>query len=129
MADQRSTPVDLDRRVSEHRRRPGVVLAVILACYLLVLIDVSILMAALPSIRADLGCSDTGLSWAQNAYTLTFGGLLVFGARAGDVLGRRRAFVLGIGVFTAASLAVAVRSRRCTPSLAPCRSPSCGVWA
>src|SRR4051794_13400999 len=81
-------------------------LAIILTGYLLVLLDVSILMAALPSIRADLGFSATGLSWAQNAYTLTFGGLLLLGARAGDLLGRRRTFVLGIGVFTAASLAV-----------------------
>jgi EmrB/QacA subfamily drug resistance transporter len=83
-----------------------VVLAIILAGYLLVLIDVSILMAALPSIRADLGFSDTSLSWTQNAYTLTFGGLLLLGARTGDLLGRRRTFVLGIGLFTAASLAV-----------------------
>jgi EmrB/QacA subfamily drug resistance transporter len=86
--------------------RRSLVLAIILTGYLLVLIDVSILMAALPSIRADLGFSDTSLSWAQNAYTLTFGGLLLLGARAGDLLGRRRSFVLGIGVFTAASLAV-----------------------
>ena len=92
--------------MSERRQPRGVVLAIILAGYLLVLIDVSILMAALPSIRADLGFSDTSLSWAQNAYTLTFGGLLLLGARAGDLLGRRRTFVLGIGVFTAASLAV-----------------------
>src|SRR3954453_7637832 len=62
-------------------------------------------MAALPSIRAALGFSDPSLSWAQNAYTLTFGGLLLLGARAGDVLGRRRTFVLGIGLFTVASLA------------------------
>ncbi|WP_051324557.1 MFS transporter [Candidatus Solirubrobacter pratensis] len=94
------------RRVSERRQRRGVVLAIILAGYLLVLIDVSILMAALPSIRADLGFSDTSLSWAQNAYTLTFGGLLLLGARAGDLLGRRRTFMLGIAVFTAASLSV-----------------------
>jgi EmrB/QacA subfamily drug resistance transporter len=85
-------------------RRP--VLAIILAGYLLVLLDVSILMAALPRIRGDLGFSATGLSWAQNAYTLTFGGLLLLGARAGDLLGRRRAFMLGIGLFTTASLAV-----------------------
>jgi MFS family permease len=51
------------------------VLAIVLAGYPLVLIDVSILMAAPPSIRADLGFSDTSLSWAQTAYTLTFGGL------------------------------------------------------
>jgi EmrB/QacA subfamily drug resistance transporter len=83
-----------------------VVLAVILVGYLLILIDVSILMAALPRIHADLGFSATGLSWAQNAYTLTFGGLLLLGARVGDLLGRRRTFMLGIAVFTAASLAV-----------------------
>src|SRR3954454_750128 len=81
-------------------------LAIILTGYLLVLIDVSILMAALPSIRADLGFSATGLSWAQNAYTLAFGGLLLLGARVGDLLGRRRTFILGIALFTAASLAV-----------------------
>src|SRR3954447_2842016 len=81
-------------------------LAVILVGYLLVLIDVSILMAALPRIHADLGFSATGLSWAQNAYTLAFGGLLLLGARAGDLLGRRRTFVLGIALFTVASLAV-----------------------
>ena len=92
--------------MSGRRHGRGVVLAIILAGYLLVLIDVSILMAALPSIRADLGFSDTSLSWAQNAYTLTFGGLLLLGARAGDLLGRRRTFMLGVGVFTAASLAV-----------------------
>ena len=92
--------------MSERRPRRAVVLAIILAGYLLVLIDVSILMAALPGIQADLGFSDTSLSWAQNAYTLTFGGLLLLGARAGDLLGRRRTFVLGIGLFTAASLAV-----------------------
>ncbi len=86
-----------------HRNR---VLALILTGYLLVLLDVSILMAALPQIDADLGFSPTGLSWAQNAYTLTFGGLLLLGARVGDLLGRRRTFMLGIGVFTAASLAV-----------------------
>jgi len=97
---------ELDVRSCRGGERRGVVLAIILAGYLLVLIDVSILMAALPSIRADLGFTDTSLSWAQNAYTLTFGGLLLLGARAGDLLGRRRAFVLGIGLFTAASLAV-----------------------
>src|SRR4051812_5140382 len=94
--------------MSERRQQRGVVLAIILAGYLLVLVDVSILMAALPSIRADLGFGDTRLSWAQNAYTLTFGGLLLLGARAGDLLGRRRTFVLGICLFAAASLAVSL---------------------
>ena len=84
------------------------VLAVILIGYLLVLIDVSILMVALPRIRQDLGFTATGLSWAQNAYTLTFGGLLLLGARAGDLLGRRRTFMLGIAIFMVASAGVAV---------------------
>jgi EmrB/QacA subfamily drug resistance transporter len=83
-----------------------VVLATILVGYLLILLDVSILMTALPRIDRDLGFSDTGLSWAQNAYTLVFGGLLLLGAQAGDRLGRRRMFVVGIGAFSAASLAV-----------------------
>jgi MFS family permease len=65
-------------------------------------------MAALPRIRQDLGFSPTGLSWAQNAYTLVFGGLLLLGARAGDRLGRRRTFIAGIAVFAGASLAVAL---------------------
>src|SRR3954447_16767392 len=81
-------------------------LAIILTGYLLVLLDVSILMAALPSIRAGLGFSAAGLSWAQNAYTLAFGGLLLLGARIGDLAGRRRTFMAGIALFTAASLAV-----------------------
>src|SRR5919108_4160014 len=93
-------------RAMADREHLGVVLAIILAGYPLILIDVSILMAALPRIEADLKFSITGLSWAQNAYTLTFGGLPLLGARIGDLLGRRRTFVLGIAVFTAASLAV-----------------------
>jgi EmrB/QacA subfamily drug resistance transporter len=92
--------------VSVARSPRGVVLAIILVGYLLVLIDVSILMAALPRIHRDVGFSPTGLSWAQNAYTLTFGGLLLCGARIGDIAGRRRMFMVGIAVFTAASLAV-----------------------
>src|SRR3954468_3896515 len=92
--------------MSAGRERRGVVLAVILIGYLLVVIDVSILFAALPTIHRDLGFSSASLSWAQNAYTLAFGGLLLLGARAGDLAGRRRMFMVGIGVFAAASLAV-----------------------
>ena len=84
--------------ISSPRHR-GVALAVILVGYLLILIDVSILMAALPTIHHALGFSPTSLSWAQNAYTLTFGGLLLLGARAGDLLGRRRMFIVAIGLF------------------------------
>lgn len=80
-------------------------LAVILGSYLMIVLDVSIVINALPRIHSALGFSATGLSWVQNAYTLTFGGLLLLGARAGDILGRRRMFVLGIAIFSAASLA------------------------
>jgi EmrB/QacA subfamily drug resistance transporter len=88
------------------RERRGLVMAIILVGYLLILLDVSILMVALPRIHRELGFSATGLSWAQNAYTLVFGGLLLLGARAGDLLGRRRMFIAGIGLFAIASAAV-----------------------
>ncbi len=79
-------------------------LAIILASYLMIVLDVSIVITALPKIHHTLGFSATGLSWVQNAYTLTFGGLLLLGARAGDILGRRRMFVVGIALFSGASL-------------------------
>lgn len=87
--------------VSSSTRR----LAIILASYLMIVLDISIVINALPKIHHALGFSSTGLSWVQNAYTLSFGGLLLLGARAGDILGRRRMFVLGIALFTVASLA------------------------
>jgi EmrB/QacA subfamily drug resistance transporter len=80
-------------------------LAIILGSYLMIILDVSIVINALPRIHHALGFSATGLSWVQNAYTLTFGGLLLLGARVGDILGRRRMFVVGIALFTLASLA------------------------
>lgn len=90
--------------MSLRRRTP--VLAIILASYLMIVLDISIVITALPTIRGDLGMSTTSLSRVQSAYTLTFGGLLLLGARAGDILGRRRMFVIGLGIFTIASLAV-----------------------
>jgi EmrB/QacA subfamily drug resistance transporter len=82
------------------------VLAIILAGYLMIVLDISIVITALPKIQHSLGFSATGLSWVQNAYTLVFGGLLLLGARAGDMLGRRRMFLAGLAVFSAASLAI-----------------------
>jgi EmrB/QacA subfamily drug resistance transporter len=82
------------------------VLAIVLASYLMIVLDISIVITGLPKIRESLGFSVTGLSWVQNAYTLAFGGLLMLGARAGDLLGRRRMFIVGLGLFTAASLAI-----------------------
>ena len=80
------------------------VLAIILTCQLMIVLDASIIITALPEIHTDLGFSSTGLAWVQNAYVLTFGGLLLLGARAGDLLGRRRVFMAGLSLFTAASL-------------------------
>src|SRR5258706_8584871 len=82
----------------------AVVLAMVLTCQLMLILDVSVVITALPKIQNTLGFSPAGLSWVQNAYTLAFGGLLLLGARAGDILGRRRVFVAGIALFTAASL-------------------------
>jgi EmrB/QacA subfamily drug resistance transporter len=86
--------------------RPAALLVVILLSYLMIVLDISIVITALPKLHQSLGFSATGLSWVQNAYTLAFGGLLLLGARAGDILGRRRMFMAGIAVFIAASLAV-----------------------
>lgn len=81
-----------------------IALALILTCQLMVILDATIVTIALPDIQNTLHFSPTSLSWVQNAYSLTFGGLLLLGARAGDILGRRRVLVAGIVLFTAASL-------------------------
>ncbi|HMC08867.1 MAG TPA: MFS transporter, partial [Actinomycetota bacterium] len=94
--------------MTEGRSGRTPVLAIVLASYLMIVLDISIVITALPKIHHALGFSATGLSWVQNAYTLTFGGLLLLGARAGDILGRRRMFIVGIALFSAASLAVGV---------------------
>ena len=87
------------------RTRPGLALALILTCQLMIMLDATVMNVALPRIRADLGFSAAGLSWVMNAYTLVFGGLLLLGGRLGDLFGRRRVFLIGVAVFTAASLA------------------------
>ncbi len=71
----------------------------------MVILDVSVVNVALPSIRADLGFSAVDLQWVVSAYTLTFAGFLLLGGRAADLLGHRRVFVAGLGVFALASLA------------------------
>ncbi len=76
----------------------------ILSCQLMFTLDTSVIVTALPKIRESLHFSSSGLSWVQNAYTLAFGGLLLLGARLGDIFGRRRVFLSGVAVFAAASL-------------------------
>ncbi|GAA0351878.1 MFS transporter [Actinoallomurus spadix] len=94
-------PLDPERRRTHH---PGLSLAVIVACQLMVVLDASVMFVALPKIQHSLHFSATGLSWVTNAYSLAFGGLLLLGGRAGDILGRRRTFIAGIALFTLASL-------------------------
>ena len=94
------------------RRRlvnPSVFLFVILTAQLMVVLDATIVNVALPHIQRGLGFSSTGLSWVLNGYILTFGGLLLLGARAGDLLGRRRTFLLGIAIFSVSSLVGGLR--------------------
>ena len=87
-----------------HKVHPGLALAVIAGAQLMVVLDATIVNIALPSIQEGLGFSPTSLAWVLNAYTLTFGGLLLLGGRMGDLYGRRRMFMIGIGVFAGASL-------------------------
>ncbi len=93
------SPAPVDER-GAHRRRQ-LVLAVVLTVQLMVVLDATIVNIALPDISAALDFTPTGLSWVINAYTLVFGGLLLLGARAGDILGRRRVFLSGIARFRA----------------------------
>src|SRR5215216_3617095 len=81
-------------------------LALILLCLgdLMIVLDVTIVGVALPSIKEDLGFSEASLAWVVNAYLLTFGGFLLLGGRLGDLFGHRRLFLIGISIFTVASL-------------------------
>ena len=81
-------------------------LALVVLCLgdLMIVLDVTIVGVALPSIREDLGFSETSLAWVVNAYLLTFGGFLLLGGRLGDLFGHQRLFLIGIALFTVASL-------------------------
>jgi MFS family permease len=90
----------------------------------MIVLDISIVITALPTLRTALGFSATGLSRVQNAYTPAFGGLLLLGSRAGDLFGRRRMVVVGLALFTAASLAVGLAS---TTNSASSTTPTAGA--
>ena len=87
-------------------------LALLVLCLgdLMIVLDVTIVGVALPSIKEDLGFSEASLAWVVNAYLLTFGGFLLLGGRLGDLFGHRRLFLFGIGLFTLASLACGLAS-------------------
>lgn len=84
------------------------ILAIVLVSYFMIILDNSIMFTGLPRIQADLGFDELGLSWATSAYTLVFGGFLLLGARSGDLLGRRRMFIIGLTIFALASLLIAL---------------------
>jgi len=105
MSTEISLAADTDRRTAPLPRNLGLALAVIAVAQLMVVLDATIVNIALPSIQRALQFSPTGLEWVINAYSLTFGGLLLLGGRAGDLFGRRRLFTAGIVLFTLGSLA------------------------
>ncbi|MEU9780691.1 MFS transporter [Streptomyces phaeochromogenes] len=86
--------------------RATLILTIICVSYFMVILDNSIVFTGLPQIRSDMGFSATGLSWITNAYVLVFGGLLLLGARAGDLFGHRRVFLFSLVVFALTSLLV-----------------------
>jgi EmrB/QacA subfamily drug resistance transporter len=93
----------MDAMVNSHSRK-WLALALLSAVQFMVVLDIAIVNVALPSIQVDLGFSQENLQWVMSAYALVFGGFLLLGGRAADLLGRRRIFFVGIIVFTAASL-------------------------
>ena len=88
----------------ERATNPWVVLVLICLAQFMVVLDATIVNVALPSIQNDLHLSEGSLQWIVNAYTLVFGGFLLLGGRAGDLLGRKRLFLVGLVIFTGASL-------------------------
>src|SRR3954453_8929972 len=89
---------------SSHTTNPWLVLVLICLAQFMVILDATIVNVALPSIQKDLGLSEANLQWIISSYTLFFGGFLLLGGRAGDLLGRKRVFLVGLVIFTVASL-------------------------
>ncbi|MGW4108422.1 MFS transporter, partial [Streptomyces sp. NPDC004976] len=89
------------------RASPPTWLVVALACagQFLVVLDISVVNVALPSMRTGLALDERGLQWVVNAYSIAFAGFMLLGGRAGDLYGRKRMFLVGLGLFTLASLA------------------------
>ncbi len=104
---QLETAASAAPRVHAHDRR-WYALIVLCLGVLMIVLDTTIVNVALPSIKADLGFSETSLAWVVNAYMLTYGGFLLLGGRLGDLFGHRRFFLVGITLFTLASLACGI---------------------
>ncbi|HET6696709.1 MAG TPA: MFS transporter, partial [Gaiellaceae bacterium] len=91
-------------QVHGHDVNRWLVLVLVCMAQFMVILDATIVNVALPSIQADLDMSEADLQWIVNAYTLVFGGFLLLGGRAGDLVGRKRVFLVGVVVFSVASL-------------------------
>jgi len=114
-----ATPTAATTSGRHHQHRPsgskspvgkdgGVLLFVLLIAQMMVILDITAVNIALPSLAKDLQLTGSDISWTITSYSLIFGSLLLFGGRAADLLGRRRMFLTGLGVFTASSFASAV---------------------
>src|SRR4051794_37134338 len=90
--------------MSRHSTNPWVVLVIICLAQFMVVLDATIVNVALPHIQTSLGFTEASLQWVINAYTLVFAGFLLLGGRVGDLLGRKRFFLIGLVIFTIASL-------------------------
>ena len=94
--------------------RKGLALLLLCAVQFMVVLDIAIVNVALPTIKTALSFDETSLSWVINAYTLTFGGLLMLGGRTADLLGRRRMFIAGLALFSGASLVCGLATSEAT---------------
>src|SRR5689334_14997784 len=94
----------MEKTTHGHSVNPWLVLVVVCFAQFMVVLDATIVNVALPSIQTDLDLSAQNLQWIVNAYTLVFGGFLLLGGRAADLLGRKRLFIAGTVIFSAASL-------------------------
>src|SRR6201996_263021 len=104
LAPLRATVLRMNRSDNSHFN-PWLALVVVCFGQFMVVLDATIVNVALPAIQSDLGFSDTSLAWVVNGYTLFFGGFLLLGGRAADLLGRRSLFIAGVALFSVASLA------------------------
>src|SRR6266704_1376950 len=101
-------PIATDRPAAPASdRRRWMALYVLCVGMLMIVLDATVVNVALPTIQGDLGFSQSNLAWVVNAYLIAFGGLLLLAGRIGDLIGQRRIFLIGLAVFTCASLVCA----------------------
>src|SRR5437867_4529889 len=105
LSHQTTTTIERKADMTLDSRTRWLALYVLCLGDLMIVLDTTIVNVALPSIRQDLGFSPTSLAWVVNAYLITFGGFLLLGGRLGDLFGHRRLFLIGLSIFTLASLA------------------------